>query len=628
MVSFKRKGIQMKRLTALALCFAMLLPCLLFSSCGGETADATTDDGTYTVTFSVNGEETSVEVAAGETPEYTGELEWETDEHYYKITGWDKEFVPADADTTYTATVGEYGLTVYDVRFNLPSGIVKVPTHEGETPTPPKGYETDLSRVDKIGAFDHWMPALEAPTAENMEGKKFVMYTPVYNYSTRYYTVTFAVGENEYKVEVAGNKIPACPVDPDDAVKDDITLRFTGWDKEVVGATEDATYTAVYGSSASILPAKDGAKGILTLTYDDGIYSTGVWVDQMNKKYDLKGSFMLVPNWGDSHPNFTYAAGSVSKWKNLFAEGTLEPESHSMTHTMLPSNSFWDDETRLSCYQENYQYELVQARDTIESTFGTPCLCYAPANNTLSNKSLRSDGNGNLLKDATGSYIEVSDGGAEKVAAKTYYAIRRGNRTFVQTLDPPTGTDVGCWHNLAIKAFKDSDSKETSVRCGWIDSAVQNGTWLIIMCHGIKGSGASDAGDLTTTEAEEFFSYASRYVQSGELWCATFGEATKYIREKQNTTVSERYSNGTVYVDVKINRTAADGKNLPENVFNYPLTVEVRVPTGWQSVGYGDRGVHATASVYTGEDGFSYAMLNLTPDADGVTVTVAVSEEN
>ena len=612
----------------LLICIVLLPALLLLTSCGGKDATETTaEPSEYTVTFSVNGVETKATVPAGETPEYTGDLEWETDEHYYKITGWDKEFVPADADTTYTATVGEYGLTVYDVRFNLKTGIVKVPTHEGETPTPPKGYETDLSRVDKIGAFDHWMPELEAPTAENMEGKKFVMYTPVYNYSTRYYTVTFAVGENEYKVEVAGNKIPACPVDPDDAVKDDITLRFTGWDKEVVGATEDATYTAVYGSSASILPAKDGAKGILTLTYDDGIYSTGVWVNQMNKKYDLKGSFMLVPNWGDSHPNFTYAAGSVSKWKNLFAEGTLEPESHSMTHTMLPAISFWDDETRLNCYRENYQYELVQARDTIESTFGTPCLCYAPANNTLSNKSLRSDGNGNLLKDATGSYIEVSDGGAEKVAAKTYYAIRRGNRTFVQTLDPPTGTDVGCWHNLAIKAFKDSDSKDMSVRCGWIDSAVQNGTWLIIMCHGIKGSGASDAGDLTTTEAEEFYAYASNYVKSGDLWCPTFGEATKYIRERQNTTVSERYEDGKIYVEMTINRTAGDGKILTESIFNYPLTVEVRVPDDWHTVSFRSSGTNLTADVYV-RDGASYAMVNVVPGADGANTITAVNRVN
>ena len=550
----------MKRSVSLLLTFVLiLLPCLtLLSSCGQKDS--------YAITFSVNGEKTVVEVPAGEIPEYPGETSWETSEHFYKITGWDKEIVPAERNATYVATVGEYRLTLYDVLFIMPSGIVAVPTHEGEIPTPPEGYETDESREKEIGTFVKWTKELTAPTAENTEnGTKKLSFQPQYRYEARYL--------------------------------------------------------------AEILTAKDGAKGVLTLTYDDGIYSTGVWVNQMNKKYGLKGSFMLVPNWSNSHSGFTYAAGSVAKWKALFAEGTLEAESHSMTHTMLPANNFWDDETKLSCYQENYQYELVQARAAIQEAFDTPCLCYAPANNTLSVKSLKSDGNGNLVKNAAGSYIEVNDGGAEKVASQTYYAIRRGNRTTVQSLDPAMGTNVGAWHNLAIKAFKDSDSKEMSVRKGWIDSAVQNGTWLIIMCHGIKGNGASDAGDLTTTEAEEFYAHASTYVKSGELWAPTFGEATKYIRERQNTTVRERYENGKLYVDMTINRTAADGMVLTESVFNYPLTVEVRVPDTWHKIAYRLNGKATNVSTYV-RDGATYAMVNLIPGADGATVTTAITFVN
>ena len=535
-----------------------LLPCLtMFAGCGPVEKDA------YEITFSVGGNKTTETVKAGEVPEYTGKTEWETADHYYKITGWDKEFAPAAKDVTYTAIVGEYGLTLYDVLFIMPSGIVKVPTHEGEIPTPPAGYETDESRAKEIGTFVRWDKELTAPTAENTKnGKTKMTYTPTYTYEARYL--------------------------------------------------------------AEILPAKGGAKGILTLTYDDGIYSTGVWVNKMNKQYGLKGSFMLVPHWGDEdrYKNFGYAAGSVSKWQTLFAEGTLEPESHSMTHAMLPYDTSWNDTTRLTCYQENYQYELVQSKAAIEAAFGTPCLCFAPANNTLSHKSLKSDGNGNLVKEG-GQYVEVNDGGADKVARETYYAIRRGDRKTVQSMDPAMGAGAGAWHNLAIKAFKDDDSKETSVRKGWIDAAVQNGNWLIIMCHGIKGEGASDAGDLTTTEAEAFFSHASTYVKSGDLWCATFGEATKYLREKQNTTVTERYDkdNNVVYVDMKIDRTAADGMVLTESIFNYPLSVEVRVPSHWQNVRVGDATTYTPVEVR--ENG-RFVTVELIPGADGATVTTAI----
>ena len=549
----------MKRSVSFLLSLVMILfPCLtLLSGCGEVEKDA------YTVTFSVDGKKTEVVLARGETPAYTGETEWETDENYCKITGWDKAFSPVTKDVTYTARVGKYGLTLYDVLFILPSGITKVRTHEGEIPTPPEGYETDLTRATEIGTFKNWDKELTAPTAANTEnGKKKMTYTPNYSYEPRYL--------------------------------------------------------------ATLLLAKDGAKGVLTMTYDDGIYSTGVWVDQMNRKYGLKGSFMLVPHWGDAdkYRDFGYAAGSIAKWQALFAQGTLEPESHSMTHTMLPYDSYWDDQTRMSCYQENYQYELAQSKAAIEDAFGTPCLCFAPANNTLSVKSLKSDGNGNLVK-TNGQYVEVNDGGADKVARETYYAIRRGDRKTVQSLNPAMGAGAGAWHNLAIKAFKDSDSKEMSVRKGWLDDAVQDGTWLIVMCHGIKGSGASDAGDLSTEEAEEFFAHAGEYVSAGKLWSATFGEATKYIRERQNTTVEERYDkeNNVVYIDMTIHRKTEDGKTLPEDIFNYPLSVEVRVPDFWKNVRVGDG--EERIPVYT-RDGGSYVTVNLVPGADGVTVTTAI----
>ena len=617
----------MKRLLSCLLSFVMfLLPSLfLLSSCGGETAEATTaEPSSYTVTFSVDGVETKVEVAPGETPEYPGETSWETAEHFYKITGWDKEIVPANADVTYTAVIGEYGLTTYTVRFVLKTGVVNVEVHEGEMPTPPKGYETDLTNVQLLGTFDHWSPELYAPTAEAAaNGTKFV-FSPVYNYSTRYYTVKFVVGEKEYEVEAAGKTVPECPVDPANAVKNDITLRFAGWDKEVVAVTEDVTYTAVFETSASILAAKDGAKGIFTMTYDDGKYNTAVWVNEENKKYGLTGSCMMVPNWAKNYPDFTFEDGSIDKWKALFRQGTLEPQSHSMSHETIgilanENSSHWEN-WKYNCYQENYDYQLVQAKTAIRRAFpGNDVLCFAPSNNTLSTISWASDGNGNLLKNGNGEYYTVNDGGALKVAQKTYYAIRQGSRG-VQSLDPTLDAEPGGWYNLRIRAFKDfsGDDKLTQGK-NWLDETVRDGNWLIVMCHGITSTG----GDIKQSLADQFFAYAGEYVKTGKLWSATFGDATKYVRERQNTEVSERYEDGTVYVDMKINRTAGDGKYLGATVFNYPLTVEVCVPASWTSVSYENGGNTETASVYT-RDGAKYAMVNLTPGEDGVVVSTAI----
>ena len=556
-----------KTAITVALILCLVLSVFSLASCGGNgdvTASVTTEnDGPYTVTFVAGERETTVTVERGETPVCPEEfLSWETDEHYCKVTGWDKEIVPAQSDATYTATVGEYGLTVYEVLFVLPSGVFTVPTHEGEIPTPPKGYEKDETRDYEIGVFRQWNKELTAPTAENTEnGTKKMSYSPIYTYEPRYV--------------------------------------------------------------ATLLSAKNGANGILTMTYDDGLLGTAKWVNEKNKIYGTNGSCMMVPNSHGTEPNYK---GNLNEWIALFADGTLEPECHSMTHDLVLPSERWSsyEECKYNNIQENYDVELVQSKAAIEKAFpGHAVLCFAPSNNTLSTYSFKSDGNGNLVRDANGNPIVVEDGGAQAVANATYFAIRQGQRGF-QSLDPTFDAEPGGWYNLYTRSFKSIEDPNEKLARGksWLDEAVRGGKWMIMLVRGVEG--LTSTGDVTSDDLDSFLAYASTYIQSGELWAATFGDATKYIRERQNTTVSARYENGAVLVDMKIDRTTEDGKTLDEEIFNYPLTVEVRVPDTWKNVQYTDGGKTLTAEVYK-HDGAAFAMVNLTPGADGATVTTAIS---
>ena len=275
---------RMKRLLSL-----LLVPVLLLlASCGGTaetiaetTAALTTGDGNCTITFSVAGkEDATVKVAPGETPVYPGELSWETSEHYYKITGWDKEIVPATSDATYTATVGEYGLQTYDVRFSLKTkdGLIRTSVHEGETPTLPQDYDAPHMTVEKIGTFTGWDKEIVPPTAENMKGKSFVVYTAKYTYETRYYDVKFVVEGEEYTVKAAGKTVPACPVTPE---KDG--MLFVGWDKEVSEATKDAVYTAIFMSA-------DCPESFTVATWNIGHFANGNSANSKigDSEYDAK----------------------------------------------------------------------------------------------------------------------------------------------------------------------------------------------------------------------------------------------------------------------------------------------------------------------------------------------------
>ena len=596
-----------------ALAVILLSALLLLSSCGGDEAEATTtaDDGVYTVTFSVNGTETTVEVEAGVIPEYTGDVEWETEEHYYKITGWDKEFAPADADATYTAIVGEYGLTLYSVRFIMPDGTFPtVQTHEGELPTPPAGYETDLTKVDKIGTFDHWSPELIAPTAEEVEkGTKFI-FSPVYVYTTRYYTVTFVVGENEYSLEVAANTVPVCPVDP--AASEEGVNKFVGWDKEIKPVTQDTTFTAFYGATASvgITPAKDGAKAVLTMTYDDGDLNTAKWVNEKNKQYGLRGSCMIIANR-------SAVTDHVAEWRAVFANGTLDPQCHSWTHSS----------DTVEGPQSLYKQEIVDSKTRLEGYFPEKgIICYATPYCQVRNYSYQTDAAGNVVT-KNGNPVLVYDGGSNAVIQKNYFVNRNGTNG-LQSLDPTLDDKAGGWYNVYVQWFYNKTEQTDAVRTRWIDDAVQKGGWLIILAHQIVDSPDNEY-KLSKTNAETFFKHASPYVQSGELWAATFGEATKYVRERQNATAYRSMVDGVLTVGVKINRTTGDGLYMDESVFNYPLTVKTRVPAAWNTVSYESDGETVTANAFTDpEDNQRYVLVNVVPGGDGAVSSVRVDRVN
>ena len=421
-------------------------------------------------------------------------------------------------------------------------------------------------------------------------------------------TVTFVVGGTEYKVQTARGETPACPVTPPKSASDPygINLQYMGWDKEITAATEDTVYTAQYGSAATILQAKNGAKTILTMTYDDGDLATAKWVNEKNKQYGLRGSCMIIT----SRSGFK---DHIPEWKAVFADGTLEPQCHSTTHSQDTKEG----------PPSLYQREIVDSKNLLAATFPkNDIICYATPYCFVTEYSYKTDANGNVIYQ-NGDPVKVKDGGSQKVIQENYYANRNGP-SGLQSLDPTMGNDKGSWYNPYVQWFYTNGSQTDAERTGWIDDAVERGGWLIILAHQIVDN-PGNIYQLKKSEAETFFKHAAPYVTTGQIWAASFGDATKYIRERQNATAAERYDkqNNILYVDLTINRTTEDGKYLTESVFDYPLTVEVRVPDSWSSVRYTDGEKKQTASVYT-RDGASYAMVNLTPGADGATVTTEI----
>ncbi len=313
-----------------------------------------------------------------------------------------------------------------------------------------------------------------------------------------------------------------------------------------------------------------GANGIFTMSYDDGLYETAAYLDQIGAKYDVYSSAMMIPS--------KLSKADRAKWQLLFDRGYIEPQNHSMTHLVLPSDdwAYTNGEGSENNTPENYQYQIVDSKDLLEEYFGNDIIFFAASNNTLSS-------------------------GAWEVVKDSHYAARLG-ALGVNSLDPTEGTNPGQWYNLKCVWFS-KDMEE--IILPYIDIAAEQGGWFVGGCHSI---GDFDrAGDVSLEDAERIFAYASAYQEENKLWATTVSNAIKYVRERQNSRCYVDWVGGNVVVEVVSNGV------LDKEIFDHALTVKAQIPAGWEQVRYTCNGEEFVADVFE-EDGKYWAYINVLPD--------------
>ncbi|MBK0381222.1 polysaccharide deacetylase family protein [Mucilaginibacter segetis] len=106
----------------------------------------------------------------------------------------------------------------------------------------------------------------------------------------------------------------------------------------------------------------------------------------------------------------------------------------------------------------------------------------------------------------------------------------------------------------------------------WVDTTLnKNNTWLVLTFHGVDGIGWEA---LTHQELDAYFSYIKK--REDKLWVATFGDVTKYMRERQSAKVqaTPKANSITVNLTCPLNKTW----------YNIPLTLKTYVPEKWVNV--------------------------------------------
>ena len=261
-------------------------------------------------------------VEYGVMPAYNGEMPTRAADVQYTYTfdGWDSEVVSVTGAATYTA---KYSTTTnkYLVKFvdedgtELQASEVEygtMPAYNGETPT-------KAADVQYTYTFDGWDSEVVSVTGA-------ATYTAKYSTTTNKYLVKFVDedGTELQASEVEYGTMPAyngeTPTKADDA---QFVYVFKGWDKEIVAATENVTYTAVF--EAISLTSE-----IFASVSDASNFATGAWIEfgataganaalsvYEGEVYGRTGTFLKFESGGASRSGFTTSGDSATYLEKL-----------------------------------------------------------------------------------------------------------------------------------------------------------------------------------------------------------------------------------------------------------------------------------------------------------------------
>ncbi len=192
----------------------------------------------YTITWSVDNSETKEVYHFGDLPSFKGTTEKASDSTYdYQFRGWDKEIVPVENDTTYTA-VYDSSFVEYTITWVVDGKTTEESYHYGEKPSF-KGNTDKTADNTYTYQFKSWDKDI-APVTEN------TTYTALYDASYIDYTITWVVDETSTQESYHYGDIPSFKGSTEKAASAEFTYQFKGWDKKVKAVTGNETYTALY----------------------------------------------------------------------------------------------------------------------------------------------------------------------------------------------------------------------------------------------------------------------------------------------------------------------------------------------------------------------------------------------
>lgn len=428
--------------------------------------------------------------------------------------------------------------------------------------------------------------------------------------------------------------------------------------------SEDGGGDDVFRVTAEIVN-KNGAKGVLTLTSDDGDQRTsdffytkvvpeydffkvtialptskvgGIavtsdgkgYVMNENGRYSLTG--YLSNTYSSSIRGSVFTSGRYSTmrdfWKKITDNGAIELASHSHTHGPWPatddivyegSNILWPKGSAIKEIRASAQI----LRNGLEQE--TPFIMRPGGSfmttevSTYFKNLVWNDGTYIGMRGSNGAppLPGAANTSTAKLNTVKKFTTQNGRLTIatilVRAYEAGFNASGSGFATTSSSSKADVKSAGISAWKQYVDYAIEFGQWASLGFHSVVADSDTATGyEVYDWQVIALMEYVKPLVQSGELWLGSFSDVAKYYFEWSSAEVSAEYKDEQ-YIEVKLTDKEEDER------FDEPLTVKISVPSDWQEANLTTDGVTTSLDIHTEDDGSRFVYANILP-GDGTSV--------
>jgi hypothetical protein len=142
----------------------------------------------------------------------------------------------------------------------------------------------------------------------------------------------------------------------------------------------------------------------------------------------------------------------------------------------------------------------------------------------------------------------------------------------------------------------------------WVDTiTAHNNIWLVLVFHGVDGIGWEPR---TTADLQTYFEYIKK--QDDKVWVATFGNVTKYMRERMNATLSNTKNGDKIIIKLT--------HNLDSKIYDNELTLKTYISGEWNTAQIKQDGKTQTVKANKDEKG-NFILYEAKPNAGAIEIS-------